>query len=76
MTNTEVQKWCVQVAIPLEEGHSKFHNFVEFLNEEGQLRCCDDIGVFTVYDTYIEAREIAKQISKFHYIVEITEYVT
>lgn len=77
MTTT---KYIVRVAIPFDQQQKTepvFHNFVEFLNsKEGQLRCCDDPGIFTVYDTYIEAEEIARKISKFYYIVEVKEYVT
>lgn len=73
-------KYYVRVAIPYDiqkQSSPTFHNFVEWLDQkEGQLRCCDDVGVFSLYDTYKEAEAIAKQISEFFYITEVKEYVT
>lgn len=72
-------KYIVRVAIPpnpQKNPEPEFHNFSEFLNDEGQLKCCDEPGEFIVFDTYKEAEKQAQAISKFFYIVEVKEYVT
>lgn len=77
MTTT---KYHVRVAVPFDQKKQPspiFHNFAEWIDQkQGTLRCCDDEGEFLSFTTYKEAEDLAKEISKFFYIVEVKEYVT
>jgi hypothetical protein len=72
-------RYYLQVACPPDPQKNQkpvFHNFAEWLNEEqGQLRCCDELGEFIIFNTYKEAAQQAQKIAKFFYIVEVKEYV-
>ncbi|UYA57611.1 hypothetical protein SCREM1_154 [Synechococcus phage S-CREM1] len=70
-------KYYVRVAIPYDpakQDKPQFHNLSEFLEEEGNLRCCDTPGHYMLF-TEEEAHRVAQRLSEYRYITEVLEEV-
>jgi hypothetical protein len=73
--------YILKVSIPKKvEAERQFNNFVKMHEphpnmESPEIVCCNDEGAFTIYDTYEEATQVANEIIKHRYLVEVYEYV-
>ena len=77
-----MNKYFITVSIPRKiESERVYNNFVKLHYprenmDAPEIVCCNNEGAFTIYDTCEEATKVANEILKYHYLVEVYEYVT